>query len=188
MSISSDSARPRRNLELKVRLGPGDLAEMRERVLALGVTISRQDQVDRYFSVPEGRLKLRVIAYDTEPARAEMIAYRRPDEDGSRWSAYRLTPLDAGVADDLAATLAHVLPVMLEVRKRREIAIWRETRIHLDDVEGLGPFVELETVISEQSDALAEAEHREVIERLGLMAWPAESGSYSDILRRKTPR
>lgn len=188
MSIPTDSSQPRRNLELKVRLTPDGMIAVRERVQALGVAVTRQDQVDRYFAVPEGRLKLRAIAYDTEPARAELIAYRRPDEDGSRWSAYRLTPIDPDVADDLAETLGHVLPVMVVVRKRRHIAIWRDTRIHLDDVDGLGPFVELETVISGQSDAMAEAEHRDVIDRLGLATWPIEPGSYSDILRREVPR
>lgn len=188
MTNSAVSAQPRRNLELKVRLTPAGLAEVRRVVDALGVAVSGQAQVDRYFTVPEGRLKLRVIAYDTEAARAELIAYRRPDEDGSRWSAYRIVPIDAGHADDLAATLGLVLPPLVEVRKRRDIAIWRETRIHLDQVEGLGPFVELETVVSGQSDAVAEAEHREVIERLGLEAWPVEPGSYSDILRKEMPR
>lgn len=184
MPSSDFTARLRRNLELKVRLTPEGMAEVRERVLALDVPLDRQRQVDRYFSVPEGRLKLRAIAYDTEPSRAELIAYRRPDDAGSRWSAYRITPLDPAAADDLAATLAHVLPVLVEVRKRREIAIWGSTRIHLDLVEGLGPFAELETVIAGQADARAEAEHREVIDRLGLDGWPVEATSYSDILRR----
>jgi adenylate cyclase class IV len=133
-------------------------------------------------------LKLRAIAYDTEPSRAELIAYRRPDAAGSRWSAYRITSLDPATADDVAATLAHVLPILAEVRKRREIAIWRSTRIHLDDVEGLGAFVELETVLSGQDDAEADAEHRDVIARLGLGAWPVEATSYSDLRRREAPR
>jgi adenylate cyclase class IV len=158
------------------------MAEVRGRVLALGLPIDHQRQVDRYFAVPEGRLKLRAIAYDTEPSRAELIAYRRPNDAGSRWSVYRITPLEPDAADDLAATLAHVLPALVEVRKRRQIAIWGSTRIHLDRVEGLGPFVELETVIAGQADATAEAEHREVIERLGLGDWPVEATSYSDML------
>jgi adenylate cyclase class IV len=188
MPSPDSSTRPRRNLELKVRLSPEGLAGVRERVIGLGVPITSQHQADRYFTVPEGRLKLRGIAYDTEPSRAELIAYRRPDEAGSRWSAYRITPLDPDAADDLAATLAHVLPVSVEVRKRREIAIWGSTRIHLDEVEGIGPFVELETVISAQGAADAEAEHREVIERLGLDAWPVEATSYSDIIGRAARR
>lgn len=188
MPTPDPSPRPRRNLELKVRLAPEAMAGVRERTLALGVPIACQRQVDRYFAVPEGRLKLRVIAYDTEPSRAELIAYRRPDAAGSRWSAYRITPLAPDVANDLTATLAHVLPAVAEVRKRREIAIWRSTRIHLDDVEGLGPFVELETVLADREEARAEAEHREVIERLGLAAWPVEATSYSDMLRRRAAR
>ncbi len=185
MSIPDPSAQPRRNLELKVRLSREGLVDVRERVLALGVPMTCQRQVDRYFDVPQGRLKLRAIAYDTEPSRAELIAYRRPDEQGSRWSVYRITPVDPDLADDLAATLAHVLQVVAEVRKRRDIAIWRSTRIHLDDVDGLGYFLELETVLSEQDGVHAEAEHREAIERLGLAAWPVEATSYSDMLGRK---
>ena len=188
MPTPAPSAQPRRNLELKVRLAPGAMARVRERTVALGSPLACQAQIDRYFAVPDGRLKLRAVAYDTEPSRAELIAYRRPDEAGSRWSAYRITPLEPGTADDLATTLAHVLPIVAEVRKRREIAIWRSTRIHLDEVEGLGPFVELETVLAGQADAQAEAEHREVIARLGLDAWPVEATSYSDLVRRQEPR
>lgn len=187
MPSPGDPARSRRNLELKVRLTPDGMTRVRERALALGVPIERQRQVDRYFAVPEGRLKLRAIEYDTGLSRAELIAYRRPDAAGSRWSAYRIAPLDPAAADGLAATLAHVLPVLVEVRKWREIAIWGSTRIHLDLVEGAGPFAELETVITGQDDAHAEAEHREVIARLGLDAWPVEAASYSDIVRRGAP-
>jgi adenylate cyclase class IV len=184
MMTPSGAVQPRRNLELKVRLTPSGAAAIREGVVALGGALDRLAQVDRYFAVPEGRLKLRTIAYDTEPSRAELIAYRRPDEAGSRWSTYRITPLDVATADELAATLAHVLPPLVEVRKVREVAILGATRIHLDLVEGLGAFAELETVIDGQDDASAAAEHREVIERLGLGAWPVEAASYSDIMLR----
>jgi predicted adenylyl cyclase CyaB len=185
MPLAASTDLPRRNLELKVRLDPTRERAVRAAMRALGVPIERQRQVDRYFAVPAGRLKLRTVAYDTEPSRAELIAYRRPDEAGSRWSAYRITPLDPPAADDLAATLGHVLPALVEVRKLREIAIWSATRIHLDAVEGLGWFAELETVLDGQGDDGAAAEHREVIDRLGLAALPVEAGSYSDLLARQ---
>lgn len=173
----------RRNLELKVRVTAEDLDAIRATlVAATGAEPEVQWQVDRYFQVPAGRLKLRVITYHTGMSRAELIGYRRPDVRGSRWSSYRITPLPAEQAESLAGTLAQVLPVLVEVRKRREIVIVGATRVHLDAVDGLGAFVELETVIGSQDDEHATREHREVIDRLGLDAWPVEAGSYSDLL------
>ena len=186
MPASSPASAPAtsRNLELKVRVTPEGLAEVRARAEAIADSPPhRLDQDDRYFRVPEGRLKLRTIIEATGTASAELIAYRRPDEAGSRWSAYRITPLDPGSADDLAETLAHLLPIFVRVRKRRDVVLSGATRIHLDAVEGLGPFVELETVITAQSEADGEAEHRRVIDALGLERWPVEGGSYSDLLR-----
>ncbi len=175
----------RRNLELKVRVTPDALAALRDRLA--GTTdhdpeIERQE--DRYFRVPDGRLKLRSITTRDGAARAELIAYRRPDEALSRWSAYRITPLVAGQAASLADTLEQVLPVLVVVRKRREIYLHGATRIHLDEVERLGAFVELETVVTGQSDDDAAIEHRTVIETLGLDRWPSCAGSYSDLLLR----
>lgn len=173
----------RRNLELKVRVTPAGF----ERIRALAGEIAegpaqRLHQDDRYFRVPEGRLKLRTITDDAGESRAELIAYRRPDENGSRWSAYRITPLAPETATDLARTLGHVLPALARVRKHREVLLHGATRIHLDTVEGLGAFVELETVVTAQEPAVAEAEHRRVIAALRLDAWPVEAGSYSDLL------
>jgi predicted adenylyl cyclase CyaB len=180
----------RRNLELKVRVTPGALAAIRRDVKDwLGSEPRVERQRDRYFRVPEGRLKLRTITYDTGASRAELIAYQRPDVHGSRWSDYRIAPVVTDEAEQLAATLAQVLPLLVDVRKRREIAIAGVTRIHLDEVEELGAFVELETVVTDTADSAAEREHASVIERLGLAAWPVEAGSYSDLLhRREQPR
>ena len=173
----------RRNLELKVRVPRPELAVVRDAIHHLGDTVREvQRQEDRYFTVPGGRLKLRTIAREGEDARCELIAYRRPDERGSRWSAYAITPLEFATAESLATTLAQVLPVRVVVRKRREIYLHGATRIHVDDVERLGTFVELETVIGNQADNEAAAEHRHVIETLGLGAWPVEAGSYSDLV------
>lgn len=175
----------RRNLELKVRVTSDALVALRDRLAVAGddaLDIERQE--DRYFRVPEGRLKLRTVTTRDGASRAELIAYRRPDEALSRWSAYRITPLPAGQAESMADTLEQVLPVLVVVRKRREIALHGATRIHLDEVDGLGAFVELETVVTDQSAAAAAAEHRTVVEMLGLDRWPSCAGSYSDLLLR----
>jgi predicted adenylyl cyclase CyaB len=175
----------RRNLELKVRVTSDALATLRAMLAgSAGHDFDIQRQEDRYFRVPEGRLKLRTITTRDGASRAELIAYRRPDESLSRWSAYRITSLAAEQSESLAGTLEQVLPVLVVVRKRREIIIHGATRIHLDEVEGLGAFVELETVVKDQSEDEAVAEHQTVIEMLNLDRWPSCAGSYSDLLLR----
>lgn len=182
----SSPATDRRNLERKVRVPPERLAGIRAALVADGVALVTEMQVDRYFDVPAGRLKLRAITEHTGSSRAELIGYRRPDLAGSRWSDYRIAPLAAEQAEPLAATIARAAPLVVEVRKRREIGIVGATRVHLDIVDGLGAFVELETVIGGQDDADAEREHRVVLARLGIEGLPAEPASYSDLLLATT--
>jgi adenylate cyclase class IV len=73
------------------------------------------------------------------------------------------------------------------VRKQRTVAIWRSTRIHLDQVEGLGQFVELETVLGNapEGDAVGRVEFDDVVGWLGLASLEAIPGSYSDLLIAK---
>lgn len=175
----------RRNLELKVRLPQAELGLVRDRLPTLGASEPDiQQQEDRYFVVSDGRLKLRTVAHGSGETRAELIAYRRPDEHGPRWSSYAITQLARDQVASLAATLAQVLPERVVIRKRREIYLYGATRIHLDDVQELGTFVELETVMGSQSTGDAVTEHQLVVDRLGLAAWPVEAESYSDLLER----
>ena len=86
------------------------------------------------------------------------------------------------------AALERSLGTRLAVEKRRRLYLWGNTRIHLDRVADLGPFVELETVVEHfpgaaaERQAAAEAEHRRVIALLGLDQLPAIAGSYGDLL------
>ena len=129
----------RRNVELKA-LDP-DPARSLERALALGaedrgVIVQR----DTYFRVRHGRLKLR----EEEPGEAHLIAYSRPDAAEVRVSSYRVVP----VADPagMRAALGETNGVDVVVEKRRRLLLWETVRIHLDEVEGLGSFLELEAV------------------------------------------
>lgn len=175
-----------RNLELKVEAGADALTAIRT-VLTDQETdpVGVQDQEDIYFTAPEGRLKLRTIRSDDAERRSELVAYQRGDIDGSRWSSYRILPMAADQGALLITMLELVMPVWVRVRKRREIFLIGATRIHLDTVDGLGEFVELETVISDQSQADAEREHHEVIAMLRLRRFPAVAGSYSALLADK---
>jgi homotetrameric cytidine deaminase len=165
---------PRRNVELKAR--DPDPAQTLRRALALGASdegILRQR--DTYFARARGRLKLR----EQEPGEAQLIAYERPDGTEARTSRYHL----AAVPDpaDLRAALDAVLGTLVVVDKRRHLLLYENVRIHLDEVEGLGSFVELEGVASEGSDLTRE---RELVDRLAadLELHDRVAGSYSDLL------
>ena len=168
----------RRNIELKCRCA--DLDEVRRRAKELGATdAGALQQHDVFFDAPLGRLKLR----DFGDGRAELISYRRPDLREARGSDFFVYPVAEPAA--LRATLAHALPTGGTVRKRRHLFLYRRTRIHLDDVDGLGQFVELETVMSGQSESEAHAELRHVAAALSLKPEDAIPQPYVELMPRR---
>jgi homotetrameric cytidine deaminase len=142
---------PHRNVELKAR-DPEP-----ERTLAAALAHGAADQGvleqrDTYFAAREGRLKLR----EERGRPAQLIAYARADEAAARTSAYHLVDVpDPAVA---AAALEAALGVTVVVAKRRRLLLWEGVRIHLDEVDGLGSWVELEAVAAPGSDLRAEHE------------------------------
>lgn len=169
---------PRRNVELKaIDLRPDRTLE---RALSLGardrgVLVQR----DTYFTVAHGRLKLR----EEEPGDgAHLIAYTRPDDDPAvRVSDYRVVP----VAEPrlLCEALEAALGVRRVIAKRRRLLTWEQVRLHLDEVEGLGTFLELEAVERPGSDLKRErarvAQLREVLE---IADDRLLEGSYAELL------
>jgi homotetrameric cytidine deaminase len=152
------------------------------RTLRLALAAGAEDhgvleQRDTYFAAPRGRLKLREQA----PGEAQLIAYERPDGRAARESRYRLTPApDPGA---LREALDAALGTVATVSKRRRLLLWQGVRIHLDDVDGLGTFVELEGVADAGSDLGREAGLvRGLQERLGIADGDLVAGSYADLL------
>ena len=142
---------PRRNVELKA-LDPDPA-----RSLAVCRGLGAEDrgvlrQRDTYFRTRSGRLKLR----EEEPGGAMLIQYDRPDAAEARESRYRLTRVED--PDDLRASLDAALGTLVVVDKERHLFMWDGVRIHLDTVEGLGSFVELEGVAPPESDLAPEQE------------------------------
>jgi homotetrameric cytidine deaminase len=147
---------PRRNIEFKAH--DPDAAATLARCQALGAQDHGEiEQVDTYFAAPAGRLKLR----DEQPGGAHLIAYTRADAAAARESRYRIAPVDDPAA--LREALGASLGVSVEVRKRRRLLLLEGVRIHLDHVEGIGDFVELEGVADPGSDISRE---RALVERL----------------------
>lgn len=163
------------NVEVKVRWA--DLAAMERRLHEVGVArVRRMRQVDTYFEVPAGRLKLREI----DGRFAELIGYRRPDVAAARTSRFSIVKLPDAAA--MRAVLSAVLPVRVVVAKTRALYQWDDTRVHLDEVDGLGTFVELETAVFGGELEAAQRQCAAVAHALGLSAGQAIAGSYADLL------
>jgi adenylate cyclase class 2 len=127
----------------------------------------------------QGRLKLR----EAPPAMAELISYLRADRDGPKVSHYRIVPVvdPAGLTDSLADTLG----VRVVVEKARRLVLWRGVRIHLDTVEGLGTFVELEALATAPGGLYAEeAKIAELRTALGITDDLLVPRGYADLLER----
>jgi adenylate cyclase class 2 len=136
---------PRRNIELKAR--DRDRAASLAICRALGAEDSGEiAQRDTYFEVAHGGLKLR----EEQPGRPHLIQFDRADEPQQRESRYRIIEVSDGEA--LCAALAATIGIRGIVIKRRRLLLWRSVRIHLDEVEQLGTFIELEAVAPPDSD------------------------------------
>ncbi|HEY3775168.1 MAG TPA: cytidine deaminase [Solirubrobacteraceae bacterium] len=160
------------NSELKAT--DPDRAATAARVAALGATDQGVlVQRDTYFAARHGRLKLR----EQEDSAAELIAYRRGDTVQAAESDYLLVPAidPAGLAQALDRSLGTVVVVA----KRRHLFLWENARIHLDDVDGLGAFIEIEIV---EPDDRAPGQMARLREALGIEDSALVAVGYSDLL------
>jgi len=166
---------PRRNIELKARIA--DLAAARAIAERLATEyVGVQLQVDTYFVCAQGRLKLREI----DGRVAQLVAYERPSEQDAKGSDYHLVPVAEPAA--LKEALTAALGLRGVVRKRREIFLVENVRIHLDEVEGLGTFLEFEAVLGPAVDDRRGAQQVAEL-RAAFEIQPEDllAGSYSDM-------
>ncbi|MEX2217781.1 MAG: class IV adenylate cyclase [Phycisphaerales bacterium] len=127
-----------KNVEFKAELRDPALARAIAGTLG-GRPVGMLDQTDTYFRVGRGRLKRReTVGEDTE-----WIQYLRPDASGARVSEYTV----CGEEEALERFGASPMPVWVVVRKRRELLLIGNVRVHLDEVEGLGWFLEFEAMV-----------------------------------------
>jgi len=165
-----------RNIEIKARID--DLHSLAQRAEALAdegpMTI---DQDDTFFNCERGRLKLRRFSSEE----GELIFYRRPDLAGPKTSFYLRSPTTT--PDVLRESLVLAYGEIGRVRKRRTLYLVGRTRVHLDEVEDLGRFLELEVVLVEgESEKVGEAEARDLMQRLNIDPEQLVEGAYLDLL------
>lgn len=163
-----------RNIEYKAELRDPALARVILRA-SEATCILTFDQTDTYFRVTDGRLKRRET--DDEPP--EWIFYQRANQLGPKASEFSiLTDEQARERFGEAA-----LPVWVVVKKRRELWMLANVRIHLDEVEGLGKFLELESLVTRQTP---EASAKTALESLRRALHPTLGEpidrSYSDMV------
>jgi len=163
------------NIEIKARSAQHDA--LRAYLQQQSARLAGTDfQTDTYFRVPHGRLKLRqgnvenaLIHYhrdnEAEPGKSEVLLYEQPGES--------LLPL-----------LSAALGVLVQVKKKREIYFIENVKFHLDEVVGLGTFVEIEA--QDHEGLLGEmelhAQCRYYMEALGIHTDDLVAVSYSDMM------
>jgi predicted adenylyl cyclase CyaB len=167
------------NIEIKAKANDWErVTQIAEKLSDTPKEIIKQEDI--FFPTPQGRLKLRILA----PNEGQLIYYERPDAQGPKASNYFIS-----FTDDPEA-LKHVLTSSYGVRgvvkKERWLYLAGPTRIHLDQVEGLGTYLELEVVMQEGEPlAAGEAIAADLMNQLGITESDLVTGAYMDLLESR---
>ncbi len=165
-----------KNLEVKILVETID--GLNDRVRLLGAEyVGEIQQKDTYFTVAHGRLKLR----EMNDSKSELIYYDRDETLGARWSEYQVFPVDD--VRVLKTVLSKAMKIKVVVEKRRQVFLYKTARIHLDQVTGLGHFLELEVMERDRSQEAHELLDF-LLEKLSLKNVEKIRPSYSDLLLR----
>jgi len=186
---------PACNIELKARLT--DLAAARKTAQRLATAyLGIQQQTDTYFHCPQGRLKLREIvdfgaqqqgapelATGPKHVSVQLISYDRTDQVDAKESYYQLVEISD---PERVRELKSQMGIRAVVVKRREVYLYHNVRIHLDEVSKLGMFLEFEAVLGGDVDeAAGRAQVALLQDKFGLASADLLEGSYVDLLLQK---
>jgi predicted adenylyl cyclase CyaB len=165
-----------RNIEIKARIDSVQALAQRVAKLAdSGPTEILQD--DTFFACAGGRLKLRIFS-DTE---GQLIFYCRQDNLGPKESIYYISPTTSPHA--LLNVLSRAYGQIGRVKKRRTLFLIGRTRVHIDHVDQLGDFVELEVVLGDNEAAAAGmAIAEDLLVQLGISRGQLVERAYIDLL------
>jgi adenylate cyclase class IV/S-adenosylhomocysteine hydrolase len=168
-----------RNVEIKARVA--DVAALETAAARLsgsdGIVLHQHDV---FFQSPSGRLKLRVVN-----GTGQLIYYERADDARPKLSTFSIAPCPNYGA--VRVTLGLAFGELSEVKKKRKLFLVGQTRVHVDMVEGLGGFVELEVCMNEGQSVLdAQAVAWEILKNLGISEADLVEGAYTDLLRQQS--
>jgi predicted adenylyl cyclase CyaB len=161
-----------KNLELKLRID--DTENLIDKAKKIGAEFVKVlNQKDVYYKFQNALLKLRL--QNGEP---ELIKYNRDESGSDRWSEYFVLKISDSNPEEFFNKLFDTEVI---VEKKRNLFLYKNTRIHFDEVKNLGHFIELETV-SAGDDSESKNEFDEVVFKLGLQTDLQIRKSYRDLL------
>lgn len=168
-----------RNIEIKARLHDRAAVEAKAAALAHHGP-ERIAQDDTFFRTQQGRLKPRTF----EDGHGELIFYQRPDHTGPKTSFYLLSSTPE--PDILRESLTQAWGQTGRVQKLRTLYLVGRTRVHLDEVQGLGAWLELEVVLQEgEPEELGVQEAHALMARFGISPDDCVQGAYVDLLAHR---
>jgi predicted adenylyl cyclase CyaB len=169
-----------RNIEIKA--GIVDRRAVEKQVASLADSGPEEiRQRDVFFRTLCGRLKLRIF----HARRGELIYYERADRRGPKLSTY--VRVETNCPSAVQAALSKACGVRGVVEKRRRVYLAGRTRIHLDDVVGLGAFLELEVVLSARENPRQGRKVAErLMRRLGISKKNLVDCAYLDLILRSS--
>ena len=140
-------------------------------------------QKDIFYLCSSGRLKLRSVNTNGH-AKSELIFYQRPDQDGPKLSNFVVAPVSNAEEMDKLLSFSNGSDGI--VAKERTLFMVGQTRVHVDKVEGLGNFMELEVQLSENQTVEEGSKiANDLMEKLGVKKDDLITGAYHDLLKLK---
>lgn len=163
----------KKNYEIKCRIDDGLNADQIKKALGKYAR-SMEKQTDIYYKTDKGRLKLRIINGEE----GSLILYNRAEKNNKRISKYTITRTKD--FRELDFILRKHFKIIVTVIKEREIFIYKNIRVHIDKVKGLGRFLEIEIIYDDFSKA--EIQMKNIIDVLNLNEKNLIKESYSDLI------
>jgi predicted adenylyl cyclase CyaB len=164
------------NIEVKARVS--DVRLLLKNIAALGAKGPEiLVQTDTFYNCPHGRMKLR----ECQGKSSEMVVYLRPDVKGAKTCDYARFPVSDPAHAKTILKASHGVLGVLE--KKRQLYLIENTRIHVDEVKGLGNFMELEVVLKNQTQAEGVEIAEKLMAQLGISKEDLISNAYIDMLQ-----
>ncbi|XP_003695072.1 uncharacterized protein LOC100871422 [Apis florea] len=169
-----------RNIEIKAKIDNPELKISRIVQLTKDNGIIMK-QHDIFFKVAEGRLKLRKF----EDGSGELIYYKRSNVFGPKLCDYEKVALDENACSGIANILIESNGSIGIVKKTRKLYMIDQTRVHIDDVEGLGNFLELEVILNDDQDIESgEKIAQDLMSKLDIKSEDLIANAYIDLLSK----
>ena len=167
------------HLNVEIKAIVNDPSFVRNYLVNSAIFKGTDEQTDTYFNVKAGRLKLREGNIENN-----LIFYNRTNQAGPKSSHFNLVKIEdpKGLKDVLERSCG----IKMIVRKKREIYYIGNVKFHIDEVPGLGSFIEIEAgnILANRTEAELLDQCNFYLKELGIKEEDLVSESYSDLLMK----